>query len=282
MPELPEIEAIKNYLFEKISENTISSVQTFKHTVIRTPNVENFPEILIGAKVTSIQRIGKIMIIYFKKQENDIVLYLDCGLTGRLAWKKGKKPAKTVLEIAFESEKELIYYDRRLHGSLWLFQASRGEKLEVPEKISHFGPDILRISEEEFLGRSKRYRGEIKGILTKQSFVTGIGNAYSDEILFNAQIHPFTKRFQLSNEELANLFRSAKSVLLDSIESIENWLKDTDKINNQQFWRSQLFKVHLRGGKPCSICGNKISAIKAHRLTNFCRNCQKTKNKSFF
>lgn len=281
MPELPEIEAIKNYLFEKIKNDPISSVQTFQHTVIRTPNVEDFPKILIGASVNSIQRIGKILKICFKKGEDFIVLYLDHGLTGKLSWKKGKIPTKTVLEMAFQSGKELIYYDRRLHGSLWLYQASREEDLEVPEKIKDFGPDILTISNDEFLRRAKRFRGEIKGVLTKQSFVTGIGNAYSDEILFDAKIHPFTKRTQLSIKDLESLFASANSILLDSIKSIENWLKETDKLNNQQFWRSQLFKVHLRGKKPCSVCGNKISTIKAHRLTNFCRKCQKTQNKSF-
>ncbi|MHA2176061.1 MAG: DNA-formamidopyrimidine glycosylase family protein [Candidatus Hodarchaeales archaeon] len=281
MPEIPEIEAVLQYLYGKIRNDPISSVQTFQHTVIRTPNIKEFPKILLGAYLTSIQRIGKILKLNLKRDEKFIALYLDHGLTGRLAWKKGKRATKTVLEIGFESGKELLYHDKRLHGSLWLYQATAEEDLEIPEKIMRFGPDIKTISEEEFLERIKRYRGEIKGVITNQSFITGIGNAYSDEILFDAGIHPFTKKPQLSKSELLSLFRSSKSVIGESIESIYKMLIETEKINNQRFWRSQLFKIHLRGGEPCVRCGNKISTIKAHRLTNFCRKCQKTKNKSF-
>lgn len=282
MPELPELEAISYYLNKKLSGNRINAVQTFKHTVIRNMRSDDVQSILKGAKLQKIVRIGKILQFQFNKTNKILLLYIDHGLTGRLAWLSKKVPSKTILTISFSSGRTLIYHDKRLHGSIWFYRSRLNEDFPMPPKLKNFGPDILSITETVFVDRISKFRGEIKGILTKQQFVTGIGNAYADEILFEAKIHPFTKRTQLSKTEIKRLFLVCQEILTVATKKISEWLFETDKVNNQRFWRKELFKVHLCGGQPCIRCGKAISAIKANRrITNFCRTCSPSKNKNF-
>jgi len=282
MPELPELEAISNYLSKKLSGDIITEVKTFNHTVIRIPDIEQFKSQLDGIKLKNVGRKGKLLIFQFQSEQKSLTLFLDHGLTGRLSWEKKKLPTKTVMTIKFKSGKILIYHDRRLHGAIWLYDTTTQNENSVPFKIRNYGPDILKLSLDDFQSRIKRYRGEIKGVLRKQEFVTGIGNAYADEILFDVAIHPFTKRTSLNTSEIEQLFNSCQSVLRTSTGKITDWLFSTNKLDNQKHWRKELFKIHLRGEQPCYNCGNSISSIKANRrITNFCRNCQSSRNKNF-
>ncbi|MHA1993683.1 MAG: DNA-formamidopyrimidine glycosylase family protein [Candidatus Hodarchaeales archaeon] len=282
MPELPELEGISNYLSKKLSGEIITEVETFIHTVIRIPGIEQFKSMLEGAKLENVKRKGKLLIFYIRSGEKTLALFLDHGLTGRLSWEKKKLPAKTVMKIHFKSGKILLYHDRRLHGAIWLYDTTTQNEYSTPSKVRNYGPDILEISLNEFQSRIKRYRGEIKGVLNKQEFVTGIGNAYADEILFDAAIHPFTKRTSLDTSEIEQLFTSCQSILQFSTAKITDWLFSTNQLDNQRFWRGELFRIHLRGEQSCLKCGKAISSIKANRrITNFCRTCQSPRNKNF-
>ncbi|MHA2246479.1 MAG: DNA-formamidopyrimidine glycosylase family protein [Candidatus Hodarchaeales archaeon] len=284
MPELPEIEAILQHLISTLSNEVVTEVKTFQHTVIRNISKKEFEVLLQGATVDQFERIGKILRLSFSKSNLLIHLYIDHGLTGRVAWRSDSKkvlPSKTVFFIKFKNEKTMLYHDSRLHGAVWLFSNKNNEQRGHPHIIDNSGPDIFQVSESEFIQRMQRFNGEIKGILTNQKFVTGIGNAYADEILFEAKIHPFNKRPQLKEKEKSILFSACKKVLTNSVNQISHMLDDTQKLDNQRYWRQQIFKIHLKGKQPCPICGNSISTIKARRLTNFCRKCQIPKNRNF-
>jgi len=286
MPELPEIEAIRSYLTSKISGEIITRTDTFNHTVIRYPTPDDFKESLNKARLDQIRRIGKILHFSFIKNEKiseQLHLYLDHGLTGRLRWGSSSKkfPKKSVFSLEFSNRKTLLYHDRRLHGAVWLFKCNQQEHPPYPEGFKKFGPDIHEITYQEFKNRLKKFRGEIKGILTNQTFVIGIGNAYADEILFSARVHPFTRKNQLTEEDIERIFSSCHKVLLDATKKIFDTLKETDILDNEKNWRDQIMTIHLKEGGPCPICGSKISLIKAHRMTNFCRKCQISKNPNF-
>jgi formamidopyrimidine-DNA glycosylase len=284
MPELPEIEAIRLYFTKNLKDRFIKRVFTSLHTVIRTQRGEDFADLLTGAKFKEFRRTGKILHIVMKRETKEFELFLDFGLTGRLSWREEKKtlPAKTIVRFVIENGRELIYHDRRLHGSIWLFRLDQGQQHEFPPIKKRFGPDILSIDTKMFQQRAVRYRGEIKSVLTNQQFVAGIGNAYADEILFNAQIHPFTKRTQLSQLDLENLFESSRLTLTNATAHISADLEENNRINNEKIWRRQLFRVHLRGGEPCPVCSRSLREIKTKRITNFCRNCQPSKNIAAF
>lgn len=281
MPELPELEAIREYLNESLSKSTIINVETYYHTVIRNHSVSDFKKLLQDAKLSQIDRIGRMLRFSFKKSLF-LHLYIDHGLTGRLTFKHELKkiPSKTVLSIKFDNNKTLIYYDSRLHGAIWLYSAQNEDQIDRPLVIDNYGPDILQITKLEFIERLQKYRGEIKGILTNQKFVTGIGNAYSDDILHLAKIHPFSKRTDLNKEEIEKLFHACQNVLSGAKANIYEILSTNGEFNEKK-WRRKTLKIHLRGGEACFVCGHSISTIKSKKMTSFCRRCQPSKNKNF-
>jgi formamidopyrimidine-DNA glycosylase len=128
----------------------------------------------------------------------------------------------------------------------------------------------LNAPTEEFAARLRRHPGEIKGILTDQSFVAGIGNAYADEILFCARVYPFRKRPSLDADEVRRIYECMHTVLEGAIRILRERVGADIHEEIRDF-----MQVHGRGGQPCPRCGSPISEIKARqRLTNFCRTCQ--------
>ncbi len=282
MPELPELEAISKYLTKKLSGEIITEVETYFHTVVRKPQLNEFKTLLLGSKFKKMFRKGKFLLVELEKEHLPLILYIGFGITSRFAWGDKKLHAKTVLKLVFQSESSLIFHDRRLQGSIWLFSDKEIEKMPSAIMNRKFGPDVLSISLNEFKSRIKKFKGEIKEVLTKKELVSGIGNAYADEILFEAKIHPFTNITHLDSKEIEKLFLTCKNLFDHAEFKITNWLNTTDKLDNQRFWRKELFKVHLKGGESCQKCGKVISSIKANRkVTNFCRFCQKPRNKNF-
>jgi formamidopyrimidine-DNA glycosylase len=120
------------------------------------------------------------------------------------------------------------------------------------------------------LGRTRRHSGEIKTMLTNQSFVAGIGNAYADEICWRAQIYPFRRRPTLDQEELRRLFEAVNAVLADAISTLRQRVPDTLDVEIRDF-----LAVHGQPGQPCPRCGGSISEVtRERRATNFCCACQ--------
>ena len=137
----------------------------------------------------------------------EIYLAVNPKLTGRLqlAEPGGKKAGPVHVTMHFsDPEEELRYVDQKRMGQLYLTT----DLAQIPT-YSDMGPDALAVSQQEFVTRLRRFKGEIKGVLgTREQFVAGIGNAYADEILWKARIHPYRKRTELSSDELEGLFHS--------------------------------------------------------------------------
>ncbi|MBI2371326.1 MAG: hypothetical protein HYV08_14035, partial [Deltaproteobacteria bacterium] len=134
------------------------------------------------------------------------------------------------------------------------------------------GPDAFdpSLTLETFRERLRRHYGEIKGILTAGEVVAGIGNAYADELLFEAGIYPFRRRRDLNEEEVAALFTAIRAVLPAARDLVRQRMGDQIHLKPRDF-----LKVHGKGGEPCPRCGERIAAITANqRVTNFCRRCQ--------
>jgi formamidopyrimidine-DNA glycosylase len=137
--------------------------------------------------------------------------------------------------------------------------------------LNEQGPDVLDgITLDEFKARLKAFHGEIKGILTRGRVLSGIGNAYADEILFAAKVYPFRRRKQLSDDELHRIHRCARQVVLDAMSVVR------DRMDSQLDHKMRDFlSVHNKGGQDCPDCGNRISQITANkRITSYCRRCQ--------
>jgi formamidopyrimidine-DNA glycosylase len=135
------------------------------------------------------------------------------------------------------------------------------------------GPSALDpdVTLQVFKKRFRRHRGQIKNVLRNQKFLTGIGNAYADEILLYAGILPFRRKSTLSDSEIAKLYESMKQVLSRYRDLLSDWTLDQLSREKRNF-----LMIHGKGGKVCSLCGGRISEVTANRFkTNYCQTCQK-------
>lgn len=270
MPELPELEVVREVLGRRVVGQSITSVEVLPPggpIVVRDLTQRGFAAALAGATVTAVIRRGKFLVFSFDAPPPNLFLAINPKLTGRLqlADPAEKRLAKTHVVFTLSNRKQLRYLDQKQMGQLYLTH-----ELESVPDYAGMGPEPLNISLDEFRARLKPYRGEIKGVLTRGEFVSGIGNAYADEILWAARLHPYRKRTQLTVEEAERLYAGMRSTLTESIEKVRAEMGENIHLKPRDF-----LAVHMKTGEPCPRCGTPISLIGANqRITNFCRTCQ--------
>jgi formamidopyrimidine-DNA glycosylase len=270
MPEPPELEVVKEVLQRRVVGERIAEVQVLPPggpIVIRDLTGRGFISVLTGQTISGVNRRGKFIVLEFREGQPPFYLAINPKLSGRLqlAEAADKRLPKTQVIFILGSSRQLRYSDQKQMGQLYLT-----ENLGLVPEYAGLGPGALDVSLDDFRARLKPFRGEIKGILTRGEFVAGIGNAYADEILWTAQIHPFRKRTQLTPEEVERLYKGMRSTLLDAIERIRLLMGENIHQEPREF-----MAVHMKTGEPCPRCGASISMIGANqRITNFCRHCQ--------
>ena len=268
MPEVPDLEALSKFFNRNIVGATVQRVELNIPIVVRIPR-EDFVRLLTDNTLGEVRRHGKFLIFTLASGH---LLVINPMLTGRFAHVEPstRKQARNCFILGLSNGHEVRYGDQRLMGRVYVVAA---EDLKSVPQFAEMGPDILapELTETVFRERIRRYTGQIKSILVNQKFVAGIGNAYSDEILWEAQVHPYRKRTQLSAEEIGKIYYASRSVLRWSEEIVS--AKMTETLDYSE-WRDHL-KVHRRGDLECHTCGGRISEITAgNRITSFCRHCQ--------
>lgn len=270
MPELPELEVVCEVLHRRVIGQTITSVQVLPPggpIIVRDLTHEGFEKSLTGATFSGVKRRGKFLIFSFDPSLAGFFLVINPKLTGRLqlTTPEEKKMPKTHVLFTLGNGYQLRYVDQKRMGQLYLTC-----QLEIVPTFAGMGPEPLDINFEEFKARLKPFLGEIKGVLTRGDFVAGIGNAYADEILWEAKIHPYVKRPRLSAEEIERLYTGMRVTLLNSIEKVREEMGENIHLKPREF-----MTVHMKTGQPCPRCGTSISLVGANqRITNFCRTCQ--------
>jgi len=269
MPELPELEVVREVLERRLLGRRIQRVTLAPKggpLVVRDLTTQGFILGLVGESFADIQRRGKFLV--FRLAPSGRFLAVNPKLSGRLQLcppeEKKAGPVHVVLHFG-DPPVELRYVDAKTMGQVYLT-----ERLQEVPTFEAMGPDALAIAPEEFRTRLRAFRGEIKGILVRAPFIAGIGNAYADEILWQAQLHPFRKRTSLTADEVARLYAAIGSTLRQAIARVQQEMGEAIHLKPRDF-----FAVHMRSGEPCPRCGTPVSAITANqRLTNFCRTCQ--------
>ncbi len=267
MPELPELEVVKEVLQRRIVGQTIDAVRVERKggaIIIRDLTNRGFSETLTGSTIHAVARRGKFLILSI---EPPVYLVLNPKLTGRLQLvaPTEKRRPKTHIFFSLSGGAELRYVDQKTMGQLYLTD----DLNQVPD-YPGLGPEPFDVSLDEFRDRLKPYRGEIKGVLVRGEFIAGIGNAYADEILWAAKIHPYRKRTQLSAEEIDRLYTAIQSTLRAAIDRLRIEMGEDIHLEPREF-----MAVHMKTGEPCPRCGTAISLVGANqRITNFCRTCQ--------
>ncbi|MFN0096315.1 MAG: Fpg/Nei family DNA glycosylase [Dehalococcoidia bacterium] len=270
MPEIPELEAIRGFFNEHILGHAITSVDTRIPPVFRTPPKE-MRETLRRDQFGEVLRHGKFLLFPLASGR---VLAINPMLTGRFQYCEPTKrvAAKTCLVLGIDTGRQFRYTDEKLMGKIYLVTA---EELDAIPNWATNGPDLLdpAFDEEAWLKAVKRYRGAIKGVLTNAEFVQGIGNAYSDEILWEARINPYTPRTSLTEDDQRLLYQAALTTMTWATPLARERMVKGDLLDYEE--RRDFVHVHRRGGQPCPRCGATISEITANqRITSYCRACQ--------
>jgi len=267
MPELPDLEVIKDVLARRLVGQRISEVVVLRPLVVRVLDLEATPEsFLVGRTVTEVSRRGKFLRLSL---DDGGWIAVNAMLAGRLRYTPAAQRTRVrdYVRVRFADGATLSYHDVKGMGKVYLtrnLDAVPGYRDAVPDALD---PDLTL---EVFLQRLRPLRGEIKGILTRGEAVGGIGNAYADEILFAAGIYPFRKRSSLSPEEQARLYQAMREVLARAIDVLRERVGERIDVEVRDF-----LAVHNKAGQPCPRCGRPISEVKvANRATDFCRSCQ--------
>ena len=293
MPELPDLAILTDSLDEALAGRTMVGSKIKESLVLRGTSAEL--EALEGQLLTSIRRRGKFLVFQF---ERDRIVF-NPMLTGRLGLAvAGSKPWPQWAAAFFfgplreETRKgrvapkwpgpdapwlprrdlgvELRYRDATRMGKIYLVPVGVTRPIAGWEEQ---GPDAddPSLTLEEWRARIGRYRGEIKNLLRNQVFVAGIGNAYSDEILWAARLAPFRKRSSLAAGEVDDLNGAVRAVLPWAIGQLHELVPPRLEVEQREF-----LKVHRKGGKPCPRCGTRLSQVSAGGFdTTFCRGCQR-------
>jgi formamidopyrimidine-DNA glycosylase len=274
MPEIPDLEAIRAFYNARIIGREITAAEVLIPYIVRT-GASDFAASMTGNRFGEALRRGKFLLFGMSDGQ---VMVINAMLTGKFQYcdPKQKKRAKTCFILTLDNGMQMRYADQRVMGKIYLVPAEG--VMSVP-MFGEMGPDALEVTEDEFRARIRKHSGAIKNILTNHKFIAGIGNAYSDEILFEARIDPFRKRTAMSDDDIGRLYRSLRTVYDWAIPILQQHFRD--ELDYQE-WREHL-KVHRKGAPEgadrdegrCPRCGTHISEISPNqRVTSWCRTCQ--------
>jgi formamidopyrimidine-DNA glycosylase len=287
VPELPDLAILADAFDAALAGRPIVAVSTPVPLVLRATPAQAAE--LPGEVLAGVDRRGKHLV--FRLERHDV--WAAPMLTGRFAL-TAPRATKPRAAIAFElgprvgaprppapwiagagwipgdgAGVELRYLDPTRMGKLYLVPA--GTSAAVPG-VAEMGPDAddPALSLETWRERIRRHPGELKSLLRNQAFVAGIGNAYSDEILWVAGLSPFRRRASLAAEEVDALYRATRTTLAAAVVVLRERVPPTF----EKQVRDHL-SVHLRGGQPCPRCGATISQVGGREATSYCRSCQR-------
>ncbi len=273
MPELPEVETIKNELLPHIVGCQVTGVTLFWEGIVRQPSVEEFYSRLIGQRLTGLARRGKYLIFSLTSGK---VLIIHLKMTGSLLLKPASaevdKFVRAILHL--DKETELHFRDPRKLGVMWLVE-------DADSVVGKLGPEPLEagFTPQVLAQRLTNRTAPIKALLSSQTFIAGIGNMYADEALFAARIHPLRRGGSLSSKEVDRLHRTIQQVLWSAIgnkgASVDTYLRPDGTLGTAHF---QFQVAHRLGGKFCPACDTPIERITVrNRGSYFCPKCQPEK-----
>jgi formamidopyrimidine-DNA glycosylase len=308
MPELPEVETVVRELHKKLKERTIKSVE------VRVPKLigigpaglgnkrqetgdkgQVFAQLLRGQKIASVRRRAKLLLFDL---QGPYTLLVHLKMTGQFIFedtalrkKTGSKyrilnkltaplvqlPGKhTHVIFQFTDGATLYFNDVRKFAYLKLV---RDDELGQVAELNEYGPEPLSKEFNLLLfltAVKKRYKVSIKQVLMDNTVVVGIGNIYSDEILFQAQVRPDRTAGSLSKDEIQAIYASIRPVLLQGIKSKGSSVGDFVRTDGKWGSMGKFHYVYGRKGLLCKLCGTLIKSTKlGGRTSSFCPHCQR-------
>lgn len=276
MPELPEVETIKNLLKSNLINKTIKSIEIIREKTILS-NPLTFKNELINKTFLDIKRKGKFLLFFFS---DDLVLIAHLRMEGKYYLLKESELNSKYPKIIFHlfNDEKLIFDDSRCFGIMKL--STKSNYLNENE-LKDLGLDAIEdISSTYFLNRVKNQNECIKSILLDQTVIAGIGNIYADESLYRSNINPLTPIKNIKEEEIQNLLINVKNILNDAIKSGGSTIKSYHPGKGIDGNFQVKLLCYGKRDENCPICHHHFRYKKVNgRGTTYCPNCQKKKGK---
>jgi formamidopyrimidine-DNA glycosylase len=278
--ELPEVEVMrrdleKDVVGRKVAESEVRPSRNAMRVIRRHAQRKEFTDRLLGRKFTKAERRGKYVLLHM---DNGDVLVTHFGMSGQFL--RGNKrvalPAHTHVVITFQQGGDLRYVDPRTFGEMFV---ATSDELGKVKELQHIAIDPLdHVFTWNAFGAALAQRAtKMKQLLMDQKFVSGLGNIYSDEVLFTAGLRYDRMSDSLSSQEVRRLYRAMQEVLQEAIRFRGTTLDDeayVDLFGKPGEFQGEL-KVYGRTGLPCRRCRTPIQAVKiAGRNSYFCPQCQ--------
>lgn len=273
MPELPEVETIRRNLAKTIRGKRICRLTVIQPAMVKR---EITPALLAKRArnriITAVTRRGKALLLNLDSAD---VLVFRLGMTGQMLWSHPRRPVRrdkhTHLIIHFGRGERVLFRDSRRFGEVYLTAKSNIERILCmgPEPMQKdFTPAVLNSVINS--------RARIKQLLLDQKRIAGIGNIYSDEILFEAGIHPCTPSCTIKGGRLNKLHQAVCLILREAIACNGDTFSDYRTAFSENGTYQDNHRVYQRQGEPCLRCGTPIARIRiGGRSTHYCPVCQK-------
>lgn len=279
MPELPEVETIRRELERSVVGRPIRAAEvrsSGRRSIRRHKGPKEFENALVGKTIGGVTRKGKYILMDLGKED---VWVVHLGMTGQLRLVKTKEPLElhTKVVVTLKDSEQLRFVDPRMFGET--FVSSRDSVTQQLPELAHLGFDPLEdvITWAAFERLLRNRKAKLKALLMDQRFVAGIGNIYSDEILFAAGLRYDRDVSSLSVQDVRRLYRSMVEVLTEALRHRGSSLADEryrdlyGRLGEYQ----QFHAVYDREGKPCPRCRGTVTRQKVGgRSSYFCPRCQ--------
>ena len=286
MPELPEVEIVRQSLNKKIKKKRIKKV-IIRNRNLRFKIPSNFESFLEDKKIIKVNRFSKYLIIHLQDEKYCII---HLGMSGTIHILDKKKPLKFTntsfyhspflptkhnhAELIFDNLK-VIYNDPRRFG---FFEIIKNHQ-DYEKRFKSMGPEPFsdKFNLNYVVNYFKQKNKDIKSFLLDQRFVSGIGNIYASEILYASKINPFKKAKRLNKNECLSIILNSKKILQQAISKGGSSIRDFKDISGKKGTFQKEFRVYQQDGADCkrSKCKGVIKKkIKSNRSTFFCNFCQ--------
>ncbi len=278
--ELPEVEVVRRDLEKEVVGKRVKDVEVRPHrnamrVIRRHARRKEFADRLTGKKIAKVDRKGKYVLLYL---DDGDVLVVHFGMSGQFlrGTKRQSLQPHTHVVIEFHQGGDLRYIDPRTFGEMFV---TAGDELGKVKELDHIAIDPLEdtFTWQEFSAELARRASKLKTLLMDQKFVSGLGNIYSDEVLFAAGLRHDRMSDSLSSQEVRRLYRAIREVVQDAIRFRGTTLDDEaylDLFGKPGEFQAEL-KVYGRKGLACRRCRTPIDVIKiSGRNSYFCPQCQ--------
>jgi formamidopyrimidine-DNA glycosylase len=278
--ELPEVEVVRRDLEKEVVGRRIRGVdvrpqRNAMRIIRRHARRKEFADLLAGRKITKVDRKGKYLLLAL---DDGDVLVVHFGMSGQFlrGTKRQSLPAHTHVVIEFQQGGDLRFADPRTFGEMFV---SPADQLGKVKELDHIAIDPLEdtFTWQEFSAELARRAAKLKALLMDQKFISGLGNIYSDEVLFAAGLRHDRMSDSLSSQEVRRLYRAIREVVQDAIRFRGTTLADeayVDVYGKAGEFQNEL-KVYGRAGQACRRCRTPIAVIKlSGRSSYYCPQCQ--------